>query len=220
MAAGLQVYTDTGILQIDENTLCYGLRAKGTGTFNVNIGGATNLRVGQVVVTSAVAPMVAVRRIGTISLFSVSVSGSTWTYNFIGVNGGTFDWYAFDSYTPAMGAGTYGLDIYNSLGQLTYSTGAPIMRIVGVNSTGLSNSRSYAVVQAATAFTRFTDLDLQDGLGRYQFTASVAGVSQTIAATTSLTAFFTPFENYFTFATDPDYSDPLPGFFVVDVTNL
>lgn len=218
MPAGLQVFTDSGVMQIDQDNLNFGLRLKGTATCDQVLGGPTGRRYASVQITNATAPMIAVHLNGELALYRVSVSGSTWTFFFIGDPGQTFEWFIFDLYTAAIGT-NFGLEVYNAASSLAYNSGAPPAKIAGVGTTfsGLNASRKYAACQGATGFSEVYDPELEDGLGNIFYTASCAGVVHN--GGTSISSQFILFEQYFT-PSGTSRADPLPGIFLFDVTGL
>lgn len=219
MPAGLQFQTDTGFVQIDQDYFNFGLRQKGTATCNQFLTGPTTRQYATVVITNATAPMIAVHLNGELALYRVSVSGSTWTFFFIGNPGQTFEWYVFDVYTAGM-ATNFGLEVYNAAGALAYNSGAPPAKIAGVGTTfsGLNSARKYAACQGATGFREIYDEELGGIDGEILYTASCAGVVHDGAI--AISSQFIMFETYLTTFIGTDRSDPLPGIFLFDVTGL
>lgn len=219
MPAGIQVFNNAGIVQIDQDYLTFGLRQKGTAVCNQVIGGPTALRYAAVTVTGATAPMIAVHHNGFLGLYRVSVSGSTWTFYFLGGNGLTFEYFVFDVYNAAM-APPGGLEIFNASGARVFSSQTPPARIVGVGTTfsGLSSSRKYAACQGATGFSEVYEDDLGGPGGSVLYRASIAGVLHN--GSTDISSIFFAYENYLTTSIGTDRADPLPGLFLFDVTGL
>lgn len=219
MPAGLQVFNNAGIVQIDQDYLCFGLRQKGTAVCNQVLGGPTSRRYASVQITDATAPMIAVHLNGELALYRVSVSGSTWTFFFIGTAGQVFEWYIFDLYNAAM-APPGGLEIFNASGARVFSSQTPAARIVGVGTSfsGLNPSRKYAACQGATGFSETYEEDLFGGFGEFVYTAACAGVVHD--GGTNLSSQFILYENYLTSLNGTSRADPLPGLFLFDVTGL
>lgn len=219
MPVGLQVFNDDGIVQIDQDYFSFGLRQKGTAVCNQSIGGPTAMRYAAVTVTGATAPMIAVHHSGFLALYRVSVSGSTWTFYFLGGNGLTFEYFIFDVYNAAM-APPGGLEIFNASGARVFSSQTPPARIVGVGASfsGLNASRKYAACQGATGFTEVYEDDLGGPGGSVLYRASIAGVLHN--GSTNISSTFFTYESYLTTSIGTDRADPLPGIFLFDVTAL
>ena len=220
--AGWEVYNDDGVLQANTANRNHSYITKGSATCNTPLGGASTLYYAQVTVTGANAPMVAIAPGGSaaIGLFSVTVSGSTWTFNYIGVSGSTFDYYVFDYAEPISGSSgaRAGLELYDEYGNITFSSEQPVMRVVGGGEgvtvvTGLSASRDYAVVQTGPGYSQ-TYHDLGFTI-RYQ--AKVYAVYRPSATEARLNELM--FEDYTTGSVGTDVVTPAPFMIVVDVTN-
>ena len=118
MPAGLQVYGDHGVLQIDELYRNMALRA--SGTFNNN---------DTVVFANAVMPILAVRTTHSDGALQIgkTMSGSTATFGFKNpvVNG---NWWIFD--VPAQVANV-GFQVFDAAGALVFDTDNDYMRMIG-----------------------------------------------------------------------------------------
>jgi len=219
MAAGLRIYNDDGIVQIDSDYRNFSFISKGSATCNLAAGGAASGQFAAITVTGAEAPMVAINPGDSIvCLWRVSVSGSTWTLCYYGAAGATFDYWVFDYYqTPVTSPA--GLKVFNAAGDVVYHSDVAPMRIAGFNASGgvsgLPSGRSYAGIQTAAAFSE-SYLDL--GFGSVTYTSRLSGLRQLSA--TSLGLFPVIFESYTVGSAGTDVADPSPGLIVVDVTNL
>lgn len=218
MPAGLQVFNTSGLVQIDQDHFNFGLRAKGSATCSTPLGGASNKRYASVVITDAVSPIVATHFSGTLGLLQVSVSGSTWTYFFVGPNGQTFEYFVFDTYTAAMG-GDFGLEVYDAASARRFSSASPPAKIAAVGQTfsGLTSGRKYAACMASTGLRQTYEEDLLGGSGDYLYTADLAAILHD--GNTGISAFWMNHESYLTPTLGSDIADPLPGAFLLDCTN-
>jgi hypothetical protein len=220
MPTGLQIFSATGELQIDSDTRNYALKASGTITLTGNATPSV-LKTATVTVNSAFTPLVAIRprTVGhRVCHWFTSVSGSTWTFTFIGTNGAVVDFYVYDKWdTPS--ANLVGLEVYRYDGVVTFSTSLLSMRIVGLgtNVTGLSASRTYAGIMMGLGLQEDYQPELEFG-GTYPYTSRIYGVSRT---STSMASSLTIFENYpVSGPPGPEFTDPQPGVIVCDVTGL
>lgn len=218
--AGFQVFNEDGVLQIDHDYRNYGFKSKGSDTCDTALGGASSKYYAQVVVTGAVAPMVAICPTSgnPIGLYSISVSGSTWTYTYIGNNGDTFDYFVFDYDEEMVGTTKVGLEVYDESGDVVYSSGSGSMRIAGGGDgftlvTGLDSSRDYAAIQTATGYSA-TYVEIID----ITYYAKIYAVTK--PSSTSMGLFNMTFEQYTVGAVGTDIVSPAPFLIVVDVTDL
>lgn len=152
MPAGMQVYNDDGVLQIDENTLNFVMTGKGSSTCNTLLQSGWNTYYRDIVVTG-VAPMLALQGSTAVGIASVTVSGFTWTFRVVGATGAAFDYFIFD-----LAIGTYstaGLQVFTAAGVLAYHTDALPMRVVDFvdrqadYTYDYTSGRSYATIQSA-----------------------------------------------------------------------
>lgn len=146
---GLTIYNDSGTLQIDEDYKNLSLVEKpivnavgGSGLISINYTG--------------VRPVVAVGHTTFVAFVYATVSGTSWTFYFMGggAAGTPIQFYIFDDPKTAP---TFGLEVYNAAGQLSFSFGAPPLRIVSIHpnlnptvtqSFSLSAGKTYATVLA------------------------------------------------------------------------
>ncbi len=178
MPVGWQTVTDSGVVQLDQDTKCYQLVAKGSGTFSSTVPMAGGGGYATVVVTNVVAPLVAIgygSGICAHAVRKIHVSGTTWTYYFSGVFGDSFDYYVFDHSTTLIE--TFGLAIYDSAGVLTYQSGGKPLRIVGMGPGTYTSGRTYAAV-ALEFRTKFEAVEDEDNPGDYFFSYTAYGPYQ------------------------------------------
>lgn len=226
MVAGLQIFSADGsnAVQIDQDHLNFALKASGSKTLSLTVGGATALKYAPVTVTGATAPLVAIRPtsgtgfVHAIALYGTSVSGSTWTFNFIGPDGDTFDYFVFDKYTAIADATKVGLEVYNASGEVTYQSVDKPLRIVGVGPSvlGLDAARDYAAVQVNPSFSEtYVYRDLGGGSWTYKSYVSsmLLGAGYTSMILTSKV-----FETYPS-GSGTDRAAPGSSLIVCDVTN-
>ena len=163
MAAGFQVYNDSGQLQVDSDSFLFYLVTKGTetsvarGTF----GNTTPSKIEVTVPKTYTNPMVA------ISCSSMIAEGGRtsdtnnyyFTYACAGSVGTSFTYYVFQSYA-ALTTGNFGIEVYDASGKITFTTSqSKPLRIIGLL-TSLTDSetftgRSVAVVHQKTLSERY-----------------------------------------------------------------
>lgn len=127
MPVGFYSVNDSGIVQIDENYLNYGLVSKGSGVVSGN--NAFSVSVG-----SSVAPILCIRPSQeTIAImdFVLNVGGtSTWNLTTDYGRSAPFEYWVFDAERLGTESGP-GMVVYNAVGKLVYSTSTAEMRIIG-----------------------------------------------------------------------------------------
>ncbi len=178
MPVGWQTITDSGVVQLDQDTKCYQLVASGSGTFSSTVPMAGGGGYATVVVTNAVAPLVAIGLASGICAHAVRkihVSGTTWTYYFSGGSGDSFDYYVFDHSATLIE--NFGLAIYDGSGVLTYQSGGKPLRIVGMGPDTYTSGRTYAAV-ALEFRSLFDAIEDDDNPGDYIFTYTAYGPYQ------------------------------------------
>lgn len=160
MTAGIQIFNNAGVVQIDEAFINYVLISKGTATTNQ---GSPNYSFSsrpvyyvEITATGRTAPMIALKAAKGAEVFVVngSVSGDTWKWRVVsGYNGGSFDYYIFD--LAPVSADTSGVAVFNAAGDPVFHSSQKPLRVGGVyTSEGL-------------IFTYYTDLNQADfGAGR------------------------------------------------------
>ena len=217
MPAGLQVFNDDNVLQIDEGTRNYELKQSGSGTCNTSesSGGRTRYYT-TIAVTSSVAPMMALGNCANnVCLYRVSVSGSTWTFVIVSdTNGATFDYWVFD--VAASSPATFGLEVYTAAGDLSFHSVLKPLRIVGVGGGTYPSGRTYAVIMTSNGFYESV-IDLEFGPNPYQTLKTLAAVQ---VASNVVTESGFIFESFLSPTGTPgEYTSPVQ-FVVVDVTHF
>lgn len=130
--SGFQAYTDGGVLQFDASLVSYGFKEKGTATAVDTWYNNYPYKILTVTVNSASYPLVFLSGDRYWHFLSVNNSGAYWEFRYLvadfGYSGSfTFNYYVFDKMTIG---GTYGLELYNSAGQLTFTSNqAPLSLI-------------------------------------------------------------------------------------------
>lgn len=162
MPAGLQVFNDTGIVQIDQDWLNFALVEKGSVSLDTSLGGGWgNAYYGEFTRSGLINPVVAFRANGdqAVSILNSVVSGANRTFRFVGLGGETVTWYLFDSVDVTGVTDNYGLEVFRADGARAFHSSVPCMRVAG-QATGASLSlpagRDYAVVQSATRINKIS----------------------------------------------------------------
>ena len=137
MTAGFQSINDSGTYQITDSAPNIQFKSKATVTMSASryLGGsfttgAILFYYYDVVITSAINPMVAVSSTSYIGTQLVSISGSTWTYRIVAATAVTFTYYIFDQVASSTSPG-YGLEVYNSSGTIVFSSMSKNLNIQG-----------------------------------------------------------------------------------------
>lgn len=154
MSAGLQVYTSTGLFQIDGVTPGYALRQHST----VSTSNSTGNYFGSLSFTG-VAPLVAIYSGNgvPVACIQMTVSGSTWTALFWSTAATTFDVYVFDSIQALSASGsTFGLQVFDGSGNIVADSALGFCSILDTPSGTVTASSastqqfSYGVSKVAT----------------------------------------------------------------------
>jgi hypothetical protein len=148
MTTGFRTKNASGTLQIDQNYENLALRAKGTFTPGTPWNNS-KWRLGSFTVTGNT-PVIAWRASGPATLVSVSVSGTSVTYQFlIAAASGSIDWWLFDKPTYVAMATAPGIRIKNpSTGVVVFDSRMKYMRVVGV----ISGDYASLVAPAAASY--------------------------------------------------------------------
>lgn len=134
--AVFQSFTADGTLQFDADLMSYGFRHKGSATAQkVTYSNYPYMEVA-VTVTAATYPLVFLRGERPAHLLYVTRSGSSWTFRYLTIDSFwdntssyTFDYFVFDRMTTG---GTYGLELYNAAGELTFTSNQPPLQLLYV----------------------------------------------------------------------------------------
>lgn len=221
MPAGMQVYNDAGVLQVDGQNRHYVMRQKGSGTCNTSqsSGGRTRYYT-LITYTGGTAPVIALGNTAGVSVYHVGVSGSTWTYAIVSnTNGQTFDYFIFDVGPSASGSGQ-GMQVFREDGALAYEVGggasaAKPLRVAGAGTGTYASGRTYAALLTSNGFT-YSRIDFGLDEPNYQYQAYLAGAT---VSGNVVESFLMVFESYFT-PVGPEETYNTDFFMIVlDVTN-
>lgn len=123
MPAGMQIFLDDGgDVQIDDNFFNLAL----SGKYSVACSPSSSYTHGSLTV-SGTSPIVAFSGPGYVCLNSMSQSGTSFTFNFMVNTAQTITVYVFDVPTSV---GTYGLQVFDDNGKITFDSSRPYMKIV------------------------------------------------------------------------------------------
>lgn len=147
MPEGLQIFNDSGFIQIDANYLNMELKSKGSaviGPSNMANGGSTIGKVSFSV--GGENPSIAFISSGMAACYLASRSGSTFTFEiYNGENANnTVEWFVFDN-SNNDGAGNSGLQVFNAVGRLVFDSNKKYLRVLDYweRSASALESRSY-----------------------------------------------------------------------------
>lgn len=188
--AGFQSFTADGTLQFDADLTSYGYRHKGTATAQkVTYSNYPYMEV-TVTVTAATYPLVFIRGERPVHLLYVTQSGTTWTFKYLTVDtffdntsSLDFDYYAFDRMATG---GTYGLELYNAAGQLTFTSNQPPLHLlyVGMAPSGGGTvsipAMSGRVCAVALSGGRIKQISY-NGSGHYGYVESIKALSNGVS---------------------------------------
>lgn len=126
MPVGFQSLSSSGTFQITDSYFNLQLKTKATVTMTATTYDGGTQDYGEVlfyyydiVITNAVAPMIALSCTNYISVINLTISGSTWTYRVAAGTGVTFTYYVLDRGVTST---NFGLAIYDSSGNLSFSS--------------------------------------------------------------------------------------------------
>lgn len=177
MPAGLQVFNDSGTIQVDQDYISFSMSAKGT----LSMARDPDLHpqfmaIGQVTVAGAnpiIAFLPPTGGLIGVNLLSRRQVGNQFTFYFRAKTGGSFnlDYWIFDSAGYGVGGGqNFGLQIFKADGTIAFDSGTKPIRIAGVIDLVATNSaasgsvaipagKTYAIVQGSFAlgFTQTFD---------------------------------------------------------------
>ena len=225
MPAGVQIFNDSGIVQIDEATLNFVLRQKGTVTCSTlrNTGGI-NYYETTIVFSNGFAPLLALAATGNVAYSQLSVSGSTWTWTILSLtNGASVNYWIFDkeNSSPSYSAGDPIFEVWTAAGELAYWLNSKPLRIVGAGAGTYASGRVYATIQTANGWG-FVETNPGGTTYRYRGFYGGSRVNANVVALASPIGLI--FEDYtipgYGSFTPQSYTPPAYQFLVVDVTNF
>lgn len=163
MPAGLQVFNNSGIVQIDQDWLNFALVEKGSVGLNSALGGGWgSAYYGEFTRAGLINPVVAFRANSDqrVSILNTLVSGSNRTFRFVGRGGETVTWYLFDSVDVSGISSGAGFEVYRGDGVRAFHSDVPPMRVVGQmdggSSLSVSASRDHAIIQSGTRINKLS----------------------------------------------------------------
>lgn len=219
MPAGLQIFNDAGIIQLDESTLNFVMRQKGTVTCSSlqNTGGV-NYYTTTITYTGGTSPMLALACTTDVTHSSLVVSGTTWTWTILSLTANaSVGYWVFD---VAVNAETFGFEIYNSAGQKVFGLTEKPMRIHGAGAGTYFSGRTYATIQTANGWRWF---ETNPGGSTYRYQAFYGG-SAVNGAVITVPAQGIRFEDYtipgYGTFTPQSYDPPALTYLAVDVTHF
>lgn len=163
MPVGFQVYNDSGQLQVDSESFLFYLADKGSGTSIARgtFGNTTPSKIEVTVPKTYANPIVAIQCASVLAEGGRTSDATNYyfTYACAGAVGTSFTYYVFQSY-EALTAGTFGLEVYDSSGKITFTTAQPKpFRIIGllesVTDTETFTGKTVAVVHQKTLSERY-----------------------------------------------------------------
>ena len=154
MPAGLQIIGSHGIAQIDEtykNFVVVASGSKASGDWAVS---GVSYFV-NIVVSDAVAPLLAFKCAEFVALSNTAISGATWTITLRTNNPAALDYWVFDE-SPSTSPASVGIEIYNSAGARVYHSAQKPLRVAGTGAGTYTSGRTYAVIRADPGFASST----------------------------------------------------------------
>lgn len=134
MVYGLQVWGDTGAVQIDQDYLGLGMTSKGSLSMTLDpTSHPQPMRIATLTVTGNF-PVVAFASAIDTALYRVVNSGSSWTFYFRAQTGADFtlNYWVFDDPSLVTITDTYGLEVFTASGARAYHSGQKPIRVVAV----------------------------------------------------------------------------------------
>ncbi|MBV2150194.1 hypothetical protein KRZ98_18320 [Sphingobium sp. AS12] len=154
MTYGAAFYNDAQTVQLDDQTPCMSLVARGTvaassGTFYPRL-------------TNGINPLMAIRPTNvSAAIQGVSKNGDTFDWQIATMGSPrmsgpnwSIDWYIFDKPNPTPSTSGWGLELYDAAGNVTYCSKQGPMNIAGVGHGTYSAGRTYAFHQNRMAVER------------------------------------------------------------------
>jgi hypothetical protein len=195
--AGLAIYNDSGVLQIDEANANLVLRYAGQATTALVSGGQW-CTVAFTITAST--PVVAISSPDVPAFATVRhISGTSWEVSITsqGTTARTIQWYVFDKAPAVTSSITVGFQVFDSSGELVYSSDQRICRIkqlkissnydatgdnLPANPTTLTSGRTYAVAAIKLA-THHTQVYFDNPFpGTYRYTYTFGALGSRVAA--------------------------------------
>lgn len=144
----MEIYSSSGVLQADCNLLSYFCRKTATTSTQAGIGG--NTIPSSIIIPIAgqgyTYPIVAFASSGTYVARSGVTAGGDYVFSTDAATGVSMDYYIFD-YSPALPSSSFGIELYNTSTQITFSSNYFPMQGVSILTSGsyTATSRTLAV---------------------------------------------------------------------------
>lgn len=151
MPQGMEIYDDAGVLQASAEMLSHFCRKTGSGTTVANTGGGAAPSQAVISVSGYNKPIIALSCGSTLSY--AGMSGGNAYFWCSGAVGTAFDYYIFDT-LEGIGTAGSGLEMYDTSGNITFSSNYRPMKILGFNP-GLTNYAGKSVAAALPAWSSF-----------------------------------------------------------------
>lgn len=163
MPAGLQVFNDSGTIQVDQDYVSFSLSAKGVCSMTLDpalhpqpmyIGSVTV--AGQNPIIAFRPPVQSTPGGPAVNLLSRQQSGNQFTFHFRAKHNQPFslEYWVFDSAGYGIGGGmNFGLQIFKADGTIAFDSGTKPIRVVGVIDLVATNSASAGAVAVPTGKT-------------------------------------------------------------------
>jgi hypothetical protein len=176
MATGLEITTDTGIIQIDENYPCLQLKYIGSATATIRHPASSNVNTNLLnyvdITVDAKTPIMALYGTNTYGVIAVRKNSATnWTFRVVAkfntsIGNPPFTYLIFDS--PTVSASGQGIELFSPTGDLLFSSASRIFSIIGVipqntQTISLPDNRKYAV--CFNAYITVYELSVIEGGG-------------------------------------------------------
>lgn len=159
MAAGLQVFNDSGSFQIDDRNKNMLLIAKGTGTFVQGSNPAQIPDATVTVQTEALDAVILIRETSApVAVLGRYRQGANWVFGLACASTISFQWFVFATERPGA-EGNFGLRVYAEDGTLAFNSDVPFLRLKSLFQTSQA-TQTFAVPQdgrtyaAALSFSR------------------------------------------------------------------
>lgn len=158
MPSGFQAFTDSGVFQIDGDTVNYGLRQRSQcGTSVGGAGSNTFFNPTGQLTFAAQSPIIAVRApyAAVAMLYCRNNGDGTWTATFWSSEATTFDVFVFDpmSACPPSGSRT-GFQVFNGQGVLVADSAIPFLRVLAPLSGTLTPANGSVMGQGYVDYTQ------------------------------------------------------------------
>jgi len=150
MPVGVQLFGESGTVQVDDNFASLALRSKGVATLAVSGSDLANTCSASVTVTGEF-PIIAFRPGVPVALWYVEQSGSTWTFHFASERANTgqsFQWFVFDR--PLDLGSHFGCQVFDASGRLTFDALQKYIRVYDLKAIDARTPQSFPAYGSRT----------------------------------------------------------------------